>query len=340
MQKPVINTSYDFLFAKLHGVWANAAKDARLSQLVNAESVDEIVRLLGEHGVDASNRKLFHRNLLQREIESLSDIAVQLDKRTAGFYRAFIERTYFDNLKALLHDKCFPERTASIRHEPATIPWLPELPAAELLGQNSAEDFLQVLRPALYPVEIQAIVKKLFDDNDIMTAERELDKLAYRHLLSHAERVPSGGRAACTALVKMEIDIVNLRMLMRIVRTYKLDAKTVKDIWIDGGTLPSAQLAELSALETTADVVGKLPHPFREQLEPLAAAELHKTENALWKMLYKQTKKWFADYSRMELSIIAFPFLQHFETLNLGRIHEGIRFGMEPQDMLDMMICS
>ena len=68
MQKPVINTSDEFIFAKLHGMWANAAKDARLAQLANAGSVDEIIRLLAEYKLDASRRELFHRNLLQREI--------------------------------------------------------------------------------------------------------------------------------------------------------------------------------------------------------------------------------------------------------------------------------
>ena len=87
MQKPVINTSDEFIFAKLHGMWANAAKDARLAQLANAGSVDEIIRLLAEYKLDASRRELFHRNLLQREIESLSAISAQLDKRTAEYAR-------------------------------------------------------------------------------------------------------------------------------------------------------------------------------------------------------------------------------------------------------------
>ena len=325
MQKPVINTSDEFTFAKLHGMWANAAKDARLAQLANAGSVDEIIRLLAEYKLDASRRELFHRNLLQREIESLSDISAQLDKRTAEFYRAFIERAYFDNLKALLHDK-FSGRAAAIHPMTAAIPGLPEIPAAELLGQDSAESFLQVLNPALFSEEIGAIVRKLFDDNNIMSMECELDKLAYRHLLTHAENVPINVRSACKALVKMEIDIVNLRMLMRVVRTYRLDETTAAAIWIDGGTVPPALL--------------KLPTVFRDALQPFTAADLYLSENTLWKLLYKQTKKYFSDYDHMELSIVAFPFLRHFETLNIGRIYEGIRFGMRPQDVQEMLICS
>ena len=340
MQKPVINTSDEFTFAKLHGMWANAAKDARLAQLANAGSVDEIIRLLAEYKLDASRRELFHRNLLQREIESLSAISAQLDKRTAEFYRAFIERAYFENIKALLNDKFSTSRVTDIRHLLANIPDLPEIPAAELLGQDSAESFLQVLNPALFPEEIGAIVRKLFDDNNIMSMECELDKLAYRHLLTHAENVPMNVRSACKALVKMEIDIVNLRMLMRVVRTYRLDETTAAAIWIDGGTVPPALLTTLSGLKTLADVVAKLPTAFRDALQPFTAADLYVSENTLWKLLYKQTKKYFSDYDHMELSIVAFPFLRHFESLNIARIYEGIRFGMRPQDVQEMLICS
>ena len=339
MQKPVINISCEFIFAKLHALWAGAAKGERLTQLANAGSVDEIIRLLGEHNLDASRRELFQRNLLQREIESLSAISAQLDKRTAEFYRAFIERAYFDNLKAFLHDK-FSGRAAAIRPMTAAIPGLPEIPLDELLGQDSAESFLQVLNPALFPEEIGAIVRKLFDDNDVMSMECELDKLAYRHLLRHAENVPMNVRSACKALVKMEIDIVNLRMLMRLVHTYRLDGATVAAMWIEGGTVPPALLTTLSGLKTLAAAVAKLPAAFRNALQPFTAADLYVSENMLWKMLYKQAKKYFSDYDHMELSIVAFPFLRHFETLNIGRICEGIHFGMRPKDVREMLICS
>ena len=104
--------------------------------------------------------------------------------------------------------------------------------------------------------------------------------------------------------------------------------------------MPPALLTTLSGLKTLADAVAKLPTAFRDALQPFTAADLYVSENTLWKLLYKQTKKYFSDYDHMELSIVAFPFLRHFETLNIGRIYEGIRFGMRPQDVQEMLICS
>ena len=340
MQKPVINASYDFLFAKLHGLWANAAKEDRLAQLINCGTEEELFRLLGEHGVDVSQRNLFHRNLLLREIHSLAGLAAQLDQQTADFYRAFYERTYFENVKVLLHYRFFPEREVAIDQLLVPIPGLPEIHAAEILKQDSTDDFLQAMQPSLYPEEIDAAVRKLADDKDIKAAESEFDKLAYRHLLIHAERTPMSVRTACTALVKLEIDIVNLCMLMRVIRTYHLDEEEVNAMWIHGGTLSPEWLSSLSGLETLSELVAKLPPMFREPLRPFTEAELYVSENTLWKLLYKQVKRYFADYNHMELSIVAFPFLRHFESLNIGRIYQGIRFGMRPRDVQDMMICS
>ncbi len=338
MQKPVINVSYDFLFAKLHGLWANAAKEDRLMQLVNAETEDELARLLDDYHLDASCRETFQRDLLLREIGSLFEISSQLDQRLADFYRAFIERVYFENIKVLLHYQFFPKQAVAIHHLMVAVPGLPDIAAEELLALESPEAFLQGLRSALYPEEVTAIVRKLSEDKDIMLSECELDKLAYNHILLHAERTPSNVRVSCSSLVRMEIDIVNLCMLMRIVHTYHIEGEIVKSMWIHGGTLSAEALTELSGLKSLPDLVAKLPAEFRGQLLPYAEAELYMSENTLWKMLYKKAKKCFADYDHAELSIVAFPFLRHFETLNIGRIYEGIHYGIQPNDMLDMII--
>ena len=340
MQKPVANISQEYIFARMHGVWANAAKDSRLSQLVSAGKSDGILRFLEERKLGAASREQFHQNLILREINILTNISTQLDEKTAAFYRAFMERRYFENLQVLLHYRFFPEREADIDHLLVNAPCLPEMAAAELLSLKSEDAFVLALHPAIYPSEIQEIVKKLHEDKDIMFAEYALDRLAYRNLLTHAKRLPHVVREAAMSLVQMEIDIVNLCMLLRIVRTYRLDEKTVKDIWIDGGTLLPDVLTELSRLETADEFLSKLPATYREQLQPLADADLHQSENALWKMLYRKAKRCFGDYSRIELSIVAFPFLQHFETLNLGRIYEGIHFEMQPHDIMEMMIYS
>lgn len=340
MQKPSIHASHEYIFAKMHGIWANAAKDDRLAQLVNADRGDGITSFLEERKLNAVSREQFHQNLILREINMLTNISAQLDTKTAAFYRAFMERTYFENIKVLLHYRFFPEREADIDHLLVNAPGLPEMAAAELLALESLDDFLQALHPAIYPSEIQDIVKKLQDDGDIMAAECAVDRLAYRYLMIHAERLPQGIRHAGKSLVQMEIDIINLCMLLRIIRTYNLDERTVQTIWLDGGTLTPSTLTELSSIETVGELLSKLPASYREQLQPFANASLYLSENALWKMQYRKAKRYFSDFSRIDLSIVAFPFLLHFETLNLGRIYEGIHFEMRPHDIMEMMICS
>ena len=43
-------------------------------------------------------------------------------------------------------------------------------------------------------------------------------------------------------------------------------------------------------------------------------------------------------YENPKLCIAAYPFLVLFETLNLGRLYEGIYFGIPSQNILDIML--
>lgn len=341
MLKSNFNASHDFIFAKLHGMWANAAKDDRLDKLIHAENVESLVRMLMEFNLDASKRNAFHRNLIMRDIETLSSIAALLDDGTAGFYRSFIERTYFENVKVLLNYHFFPRRETNISYLLVDIPGVSPVDIPKLTSIKDVEEFLREFPKLHYSEEIDAIVRRLDADRDIIIAECELDKLAYKNKLVAADKVPSGIRSQCKEMIRMAIDIVNLCTLLRNVHTYHLDRDRISEMWIGGGkALSPGKLTELSDCESVLEAVSRLPSEFQNVLLPFYDAELYVSENALWTMLYKRAKQHFSDYNHSDLSIIAFPFLKRFETLNLRRVYEGMHFGIKSSDMHDMMIRS
>ncbi len=341
MLKSTINVSHDFIFAKLHGMWANAAKDDRLDKLIHAENVESLIRMLMEFNLDASKRNSFHKNLIMREVETLSYIAGLLDDGTAGFYRSFIERTYFENVKTLLNYHFFPRHETNIAYLLVDLPGMPPVSLAQITSAKNTDDFLRELPKLYYSQEIDEIVRRLDVDRDIIVAECELDKLAYKNKLTAADKVPSGVRNQCKELIKMAIDIVNLSTLLRNVHTYHLDRDRISVMWIGNGkALSPEELTALSDSESVLEAVSRLPSAFQNVLLPFCDAELYVSENALWTMLYKRAKQHFSNYNHSDLSIIAFPFLKRFETLNLRRVYEGMHFGIKSSDMHDMMIRS
>ena len=146
------------------------------------------------------------------------------------------------------------------------------------------------------------------------------------------------GRAA-TEITADEIDIENICMLLRNIRTYHLDSKRMSSFWLKGGLhLDTERLTAILPSKDVRTAVAQLPSAFQKLLDPFSDAELYLCENALWNHLYDKALKLFRDFDRPSLSIVAYPLLLRFETQNVSRIFEGVRFGIPTRDMKDMMI--
>lgn len=339
--KPPTNASHDFIFAKLHGMWANAVRGDTLQRLLKSTTVENLQRELTALGFANTRRDGFHKELIEREMTILNAIRGQLDRRTAAFYDAIGARVYYENLKTILNYRFFPEREADITSLLVELPWQPAFPVQDLLKAKDLEDFQRRLPMANEKdaEPVATIIQELNDSLDIMAAECAIDQLYYANTLARARATTLDIRGELSRLVRREIDIVNLCMLLRNVRTYHLLPDRLHKLWIpDGDALPVAALDELAATQSHPAVVKNLPHPFQALLEPFTTADLYVSENALWNHLFQDAMTMFRNFDRASLSIAAYPFLLRSETLNLGRVFEGVHFGIPSRDMRDMMI--
>ena len=340
---PVSNTnaSHDFIFAKLHGLWANAVKGDALDKLLRSGTPEALQRNLHAFGLDMPSREEFNKELLAREIGFLDRTARLLDEAAAEFYRSLIAKTYYSNLKTMLHYRFFPEREADVSWLLIDAPGLPSFKAEQLLEATGTKAFIAQLplSSGMTAEALSNIIIALEKDKDIMAAECALDRMCYANILTHASAVPLDMRATCKELVECEIDITNICMLLRNIKTYKLDGKRLERLWLQGGAqLSLAQLSQLATAESIPKVVELLPKLYGNMLEPLKETALYHSENRLWNHLYGLAAKAFRDFDNEALSIAAFPFLVHFEALNIGRVYEAVHFGIPTRDMQDMMI--
>ncbi len=341
MPVPNTNASHDFIFAKLHGLWANAVKGDALDKLLRSGTPEALQRNLHAFGLDAPTREEFNKELMAREIRFLDRTARLLDEAAAEFYRSLIAKTYYSNLKTILHYRFFPEREADVSWLLIDAPGLPSFNAEQLLEATGTAAFIARL-PLSSGMTVEAlaeIVLALEKDKDIMVAECALDRICYANVLAHANSVPLDMRATCKELVECEIDITNICMLLRNIKTYKLDGKRLERLWLQGGALLSPeQLSQLATADSVPKVVDLFPKLYGNMLEPLKETALFHSENRLWNHLYSLAAKAFRDFDNEALSIAAFPFLVHFEALNIGRVYEAVHFGIPTRDMQDMMI--
>ena len=339
--KPLINVSHDFIFTKLHGMWANAIRGNTLERLIKSTTVENLQRELAALGFTNTRRDSFHKELIEREMATLNSIRNQLGHRMAAFYDALIARVYYENLKTILNYRFLPELEADITALLVELPWLPEFSTSELLKTKDVDAFLKHL-PLVNEEDAEplaAITRELNDSLDIMAAECAVDQLFYANLVARARAATLDVRDELCRLVRREIDIVNLCMLLRNVRTYHLPPERMSTLWIqDGDALPVAFLDELVTCPSHPEVVKHLPRRFQALLEPFVTADLYLSENTLWNAMFQDALMLFRNFDRPALSIAAYPFLLRSETLNLSRVFEGVHFGIPSRDMRDMMI--
>ena len=140
-------------------------------------------------------------------------------------------------------------------------------------------------------------------------------------------------------LIRHEIDIRNLSVMLRNTAFYHFPADRIRDFLLDGGTLTAKTLAEWSSARSVEELVSRLPLAFADRLANLAGQQLHHYENALWTGLWHQCRALFNDTDAPQNALLAFPFLLRFETDNLMRAYEAVRFGLPAADLKKMLIC-
>ena len=341
MSIPTTNASHDFIFAKLHGLWANAIHGDALEKLLKSGTPEALQRNLHDVGLDASRREEFHKNLLMREYNTLKSLSRLLDERTAGYYHALMSKGYFEDLKTILHYRFFPEHNVGIDEMLTGLPCSPVTDSKALMESKSMEEFLSkiVYDFGMDEDSLSKIAYALEKGHDIMMAECALDQAHYDHVLGSSKEAPMDIWREASEITTIEIDIENICMLLRNIRTYHLGGKRMASFWLKGGLhLDAERLSELLSARDVKSAVAQLPAAFQRLLGPFTEAELYLCENALWNHLYDKAMRLFRDFDRPSLSIVAYPLLLRFETQNVSRIFEGVRFGIPARDMKDMMI--
>lgn len=339
MQEMLANLNADFLFPKVHGMWARSLFGEDLRTLVHSHRIEALQRALSPRGLDVSQRASFQKELTRRFITEIGAVRRLLDPHGAAFYRAFIDRYFFENLKTALHVHFFPERGQNVEFLLIEGAHLPAIDAEKLTEARTVNELYRQIPKHPVREALPPILRELEKNRDIPQAECHLDRMYYERFLDAARRLPTAAREIGLKLVSTEIDVTNIVMIMRTIEFYDLDADMVAALCSEGGRLvQAASVAELARLPSRQALVEALPRSYRVLLEPLVDAELHVSENALWNAQFRIADSAFKDYDQPALSVVAFPFLKRAEMLNISRVFEGVHFGLSPAEIEEMMI--
>lgn len=338
MRGTTANLSTDFVFAKLHGAWARSVAGAVLERLVGLGSAESVGRFLAPFGIDLRQGSV-QRQLLRRHLAELAAARRLLGAPLVGFYTAFMERHFFEDLKTILHARLFPGQDGDVRDLVIAAPELPALDAEALCAARDAKALVARLPAHASRPALTAVLTELEATRDVLTAECRLDQLFFGALARAVEALPAAGQAIGRDLVGGEIDVVNLMMVLRNRQTYRLPPAAMERLFLPGGRhLPVSVCVRLGHCRDAGLAVAMLPRPLRAVVQPLQDAPLALSEGALWNALWRQAHERFANLDQALGTLIAFPYLKRFEVLNLGRVFEAARLGLGAGDIREMMI--
>ncbi len=335
-----VNTGYEYLFAKLHGLWGKSASGERLRKLIACVTEENLLRMLKDLGFPLHQHENFEKSLLLREVSLLQDFIALSEPATARFLRALLISICEENLKVLLHCRFFPEQANPIAEMLIPIPGAQPLLFEELLQVEDIEQFITLLPDEFSSPELAQVIRQLAKDKDIMAAECAIDALDFQRQFDCAGKMPLRVRKQARQVVGWEIDITNIIMLLRNLNMYHLTTERLDALWLNNGCYVSReQLSALGSSLTVEDAILGLPEPFSALLQQVYdSKELYHCEHALWNFLAQKVRMMFRNFNNPKLSILAFPYLLRFETINLARIYEGIRFGLPVKSIQSMMI--
>lgn len=333
------NPGKDFLYARLHGLWSNAVQGEFLVQLAESATEENCCRLLNQHGIACEAGRGFQRSIKEHELAVYTLMQKLVSKEMAEYFTSVINDFDFENLKLLLHARFLPDDLLYLDDLLVKTNALKQLDIKKLLALRDLNEFCDKLPCSpQYRPQLTQIAGRLAENHDMMEAECALDRLEYSSRLDASLKLSQPYRQPAEELVRREIDGRNLSILLRNINFYHFSNERMQDIWLIGGTLSTEFLDSLNAGSSPADLIAALPPRYARILAPLVSQELYISENALWSNLWQDGLKLFRDTVTPEKSLIAFPYLLRFETMNIVRIYEAIRFGLPASDLKKMLI--
>jgi vacuolar-type H+-ATPase subunit C/Vma6 len=339
-----IDTPSEFINALVHGWWANGASGSRLEELARCGTVDNLLRQLQSLGIieaGVSNDAVLH-SLLVRQYRKLDRLAHLSDSTTQPFYAALKEALQNENIKMILNYRFFPERVGKASDMLIPFPNAPQSASqiSAIVEAPTTDQFTMLLcRGNTALPQLRQIIKRLEEDHDIMRAENAIDNIGFAKTIAAVANLRGNARDAINELMRRMTDCANAITLLRNASFYHLEPKDMEAAWVEGGELIHHHLWQTLAAEHDRNaVLAALPAPLTSVMAAQNTDSVAVLENRLHRQILRQARRYFTDSTAPELAGIVYPIMLHFETINLSRVYEGIRFSLPVATIMEMVV--
>lgn len=256
---------------------------------------------------------------------------------------AYLRRWDFWNVKTILRGKYSGASLEAIQEDLVPAGNYSEEYLNQLVAMDGPRDILDALKKKgdiIIPDDVIASFEK---GGNLAPIEDYLDKLYYERLLRTI--LPNSKRETLfLSFIKTEIDVVNLRTLLKL-KLAKLTTDRITPYFVKGGReLDLAELNRLASIEsfdTMVDDLAKLPfyEGIKDGLDKAKkTGTLAEVTLGLQRYLINEASKFSHEYPLSVLPIIDYLIRKQIEVDNIRVIARGKASGMDPDVIKNLLV--
>jgi len=257
---------------------------------------------------------------------------------------AYLRRWDYWNIKTILRGKCSGASLEDIQEELVPAGDLSEEYLLSLVGMEDISEIIEELQKT-QSIEFPADITSSLEEEGASLAPMEdfLDKLYYTRLLASFK--PKGKpKRLFLSYIEREIDIVNLRTLLKL-KQANIPPERIVTFFVEGGyELDISELTRLASVENFEALVDELSKlslydVIREGLEIAEqTGSLSDVMLSLEKYQARQSEKFSNLYPLSVLPIIDYIIRKNDEVNNIRIIARGKANGMDPDTIKKLLV--
>jgi len=245
------------------------------------------------------------------------------EEEAESYITIFLHRWDVQNIKTILRGKNIHITNEEILDCLVPAGELDEATLIELVRQTDVRQVIDMLATwqIVYAKPLTEKYPEFAKSGDLALLECALDEYYYTDALEQV-KIPGYNNGLIRSIISLEIDVVNLRTILRMIRDH-IDPKEAKKFLISGGReFDGCQLDHLISLHSIQDVVEdlkKTPYRFLADLPPSAirTQKISVMEKRLEKFLVQRGVSAFLGDPLSVASVIGYFWAKYNEITNI-----------------------